>query len=407
MQLRPLPLALPFSALRALGWVVLALTVVFALVLVPFSGAICWAIFIAVVFIPVQRRLTRRLRGHATVAALLTLLLIVLIVILPLSLLGVSITQEVAAFVARLRSGNVDIGAYFRQIHAVMPAWAQSLLERLGVGTFADLQQELTTALSESARAIPVRVFNAGQLTLNWVLSFFLMLYLLFFLLRDGDDVAREIVAAIPLADKHKQLLALRFVQAIRATIRGNIVVALVQGFLGGLAFWVLGISGPLLWGTVMAVLSLLPSIGAALVWGPVAIYLFANGMLWQGVALALWGSLAIGLVDNLLRPSLVGKDIHLPDYAVLFATLGGIALFGISGFVLGPVIAAMFLAGWKLFTQARASGDAGAVPGAAMVDDGLPLAAPPLAGSAVPPVATPTPADSPAPRPGTTGLTS
>lgn len=354
MQIRSLPL--PFTALRSLFWVVVALSILFALVLLPFSGAICWAIFIAVVFMPLQRRVARRLGNRHGVAAVLTLAVIVLIVILPLSLLGVSITQEVAAFVAKLRSGNVDIGSYFGRLHAIMPAWAQNMLERLGVGTFADLQNELTSALAQSASAIPVRVLTAGQLTLNWVLSFFLMLYLMFFLLRDGDTLGSAIVEAIPLADKHKQLLAQRFVQAIRATIRGNIVVALVQGVLGGLAFWVLGITGALLWGTVMAVLSLLPSIGAALVWGPVAIYLVVNGALWQGVALGVWGLLVIGLIDNVLRPSLVGKDIHLPDYAVLFATVGGIGLFGISGFVLGPVIAAMFLAAWKLFTQERAT---------------------------------------------------
>ena len=128
-----------------------------------------------------------------------------------------------------------------------------------------------------------------------------------------------------------------------------------MQGVLGGLAFWFLGITGPLLWGALMALLSLLPAVGAALVWGPVAAYLLASGSLWPAIGLTVWGVLVIGLVDNVLRPILVGKETRLPDYLVLIATLGGLSVFGINGFVIGPVIAAMFLASWEIFTEVRA----------------------------------------------------
>jgi predicted PurR-regulated permease PerM len=131
-------------------------------------------------------------------------------------------------------------------------------------------------------------------------------------------------------------------------------VVALVQGTLGGMAFWVLGITGPLLWGALMALLSLLPAVGAALVWGPVAIYLLSTGSLWPAVGLTAWGVVVIGLVDNVLRPILVGKETRLPDYFVLIATLGGLAAFGLNGFVIGPVIAAIFLATWDILAEAR-----------------------------------------------------
>ena len=130
--------------------------------------------------------------------------------------------------------------------------------------------------------------------------------------------------------------------------------MALLQGALGGLIFWFLGIGAPLLWGVVMAFLSLLPAIGAALVWMPVAVYLLATGAVWQGVVLILYGMLVIGLVDNFLRPILVGKDTKMPDYVVLISTLGGIATFGLNGFVIGPVIAAMFIAAWDLFSESR-----------------------------------------------------
>jgi predicted PurR-regulated permease PerM len=140
----------------------------------------------------------------------------------------------------------------------------------------------------------------------------------------------------------------------IRAAVKGDLMVAAVQGALGGLAFWALGVGGALLWGVLMAFLSLLPIIGAALVWGPVAIYFFITGAVWQGLALFAFGLLVIGLIDNLLRPMLVGKDAHMPDYVVMITTLGGMAVFGINGFILGPVIAAMFIAVWHIYGVTR-----------------------------------------------------
>jgi predicted PurR-regulated permease PerM len=140
----------------------------------------------------------------------------------------------------------------------------------------------------------------------------------------------------------------------VRATVKGNLLVALIQGALGGLAFWFLGVSGALLWAGLMAALSLLPAVGAALVWLPVALYFLVTGALWQGLALSAYGVLVIGLVDNLLRPVLVGQDTRLPDYVVMISTLGGMAVFGINGFILGPLIAAMFLSAWQIFGETR-----------------------------------------------------
>ena len=141
--------------------------------------------------------------------------------------------------------------------------------------------------------------------------------------------------------------------------MKGNILVAIVQGTLGGLAFWVLGVHAPILWGVVMAFLSLLPAIGAALIWGPVAFYLLATGQIWQGIALIVFCSVVIGLIDNVLRPILVGKDTKLPDYVVLISTLGGLAVIGLNGFVIGPLIAAMFVSGWKLLATEHGRIDA------------------------------------------------
>jgi predicted PurR-regulated permease PerM len=172
--------------------------------------------------------------------------------------------------------------------------------------------------------------------------------------LRDGPTVSRHIKRAIPLGETYKQHLLTKFTMVVKATVKGNIAVAVVQGALGGFIFWVLGLQGALLWGVLMAVLSLLPAVGAGLIWGPVAIYFLATGAIWQAAVLTAFGAIVIGLADNILRPQLVGKDLKLPDYVVLISTLGGLSLFGLNGFVIGPMIAALFIAAWSLFADAR-----------------------------------------------------
>jgi predicted PurR-regulated permease PerM len=180
------------------------------------------------------------------------------------------------------------------------------------------------------------------------------MLYLLFFLLRDGLALTRRMKVAIPLRSEQQDALFAKFTVVVRATVKGDILVALLQGVAGGAAFWLLGVRAALLWAVLMAFLSLLPAIGAALVWLPVAIYFLATGSLWQGVFLILYGLLVIGLVDNFLRPMLVGQATKMPDYVVLISTLGGIQTFGLHGFIVGPIIAAMFLVVWDIFSTSN-----------------------------------------------------
>jgi predicted PurR-regulated permease PerM len=153
---------------------------------------------------------------------------------------------------------------------------------------------------------------------------------------------------------EYKRHLFSKFTTVVRATVKGNIAVAAVQGTLGGVMFSFLGIQGALRWGFVMAFLSLVPAIGAGLIWAPVAIYFLLTGAIWQGITLIAFGVLVIGMVDNVLRPILVGKDTQLPDYVVLISTLGGMVVFGLNGFVIGPVIAALFISGWDLFSSSR-----------------------------------------------------
>jgi predicted PurR-regulated permease PerM len=350
----PEPLNSPALQSKALIWLLMIVTVLFIVILWPYSGAVSWAVFLAIVFSSLQDRSVDVCRGHRGWAAFGTLMVIVVSVLLPTALLTAAITQEAVAFYERVRSGEIQIGQYFQRGVEALPTWARGLLDRFGVGDLTLVQDKVVELLGRSGQTITSRVFSIGQNTLEFLVSFFVMLYLLFFLLRDGRELAASAARAMPLKQAHTTRLLTQFATVVRATVKGNVVVALVQGTLGGLAFWTLGIAGPLLWGAVMALLSLLPAVGAALVWGPVAIYLASTGSVLPALGLTLWGVLVIGLVDNVLRPILVGRDTRMPDYLVLIATLGGLTVFGLNGFVIGPVIAAMFLVTWDIFAQAR-----------------------------------------------------
>jgi len=348
------PLNSPMLQSKALLWLLMVVTILFAVVLCELFGAVSWAVFMAIVFAPLQERSTLVCRGRRGWAAFGTLVVIVVSVLLPFALLSAAITQEAAAFYDSVKNGDIQLGQYFQRGVDALPSWVRAGLERLGLANLVEVQQKIVTAIARSSQQLTSRAFSIGQNTLTFVINLSVMLYLLFFLLRDGKKLAAQAARALPLERRHTQRLLQQFATVVRATVKGNVVVALVQGTLGGIAFWVLGISGALLWGALMALLSLLPAVGAALVWGPVAIYLLTTGALWPAIGLAAWGVLAIGLVDNVLRPMLVGKETRLPDYLVLIATLGGLAAFGINGFVIGPVIAAIFLATWEIFAEAR-----------------------------------------------------
>jgi predicted PurR-regulated permease PerM len=328
-------------------------TIAFLWILLPYSGAVFWGVVFAIIFAPLQSKLLRATKGKPTVAALLSLLVIVLMVLLPLAMITASLVDQVAGIYTMVSSGQIDFAHYFEVVMRALPNWAISILERFELTNLASLQTKITEFAAQISQAAATYALNIGRNTLDFVVSMTIMLYLLFFLLRDGRILAARIQRAVPLSVEYKSRLFQNFTTVIRATVKGNVLVAIAQGALGGLIFWMLDVSGPLLWGVVMAFLSLLPAIGAALVWGPVAIYFLVTGAIWQGVVLAAYGVLVIGLVDNILRPILVGKDTKLPDYVILLSTLGGMALFGLNGFVIGPVIAALFIAAWDLFCRA------------------------------------------------------
>ncbi len=328
-------------------------TIGFIWILLPYYAALFWATALAVLFYPIQRRLLVRFRGRANLAAMVTLLIVLLIVIIPMIAISGALIQEIANSYKRISSGEFNLGVYFEQIVTALPPSVHSVLNQLGVGDILGLREKLQQGALAGGRFLATQAVSLGQNTAQLLIGLGVMMYALFFLLRDGAQLARHSKQLIPMSESHKQHFIRKFATVVRATVKGNIVVAITQGTLGGLMFWVLGIQGPLLWGVVMTVLSLLPAVGAALIWAPVAVYFLVTGAVIQGIVLILFGVLVIGLIDNLLRPILVGKDTKIPDWVILVSTLGGISVFGLNGFVLGPLAAALFMSAWDLFPSA------------------------------------------------------
>jgi predicted PurR-regulated permease PerM len=344
----------PTRALEDRTFLVLvaAISLAFAWILWPYRGAILWGIVFAIVFTPLFQRLSQAVRVRRSLAALVTILIILVIVIAPVTLVSLSLTNELTTVVQRMQSGQVDIGSHVQRLLASLPAWIVNLLNTLELTDVVTLRERVAATLTRMSQVLATRAVHMGQYTLGLVFQLLIMLYLLFFLLRDGNAIAARIKHAIPLRAHQQDALVRKFAVVIRATVKGNVVVALLQGLLGGVIFWFLDIKAPLLWAALMAILSLLPLVGAFLIWLPVSLYLLFTGATWQGAVLLAYGVLVISLVDNVVRPLLVGKDTKMPDYIVLLSTLGGLAVFGINGFIMGPLIAAMFMAVWDIFER-------------------------------------------------------
>ncbi len=327
-----------------------AISIAFLLLLKPFFGPIFWAFAITVIFFPVQQYLLKRFRGRTNLCALMTLLACVFVVVLPATVLISSVITEGANYYQKLETGELNPALYIEKIHTAFPV-VQQTIDRFGIDIAKIKENSINLAMS-SGKLAAQHALNIGQNTFKLLLNICLMLYLTFFLLRDGKYLLELFIRALPLGDARERLLFAKLGEVTRATIKGNLVIALVQGSLGGLIFWILGIPGALLWGVVMAVLSLIPAVGPAIVWVPVSIYLFATGDNVKAIILIAFGMGVIGLIDNILRPILVGRDTKLPDYIVLLSTLGGLVLFGINGFVIGPLVAALFIAFWGIFMR-------------------------------------------------------
>lgn len=336
-------------------WVLVVLvTLGFALLVAPYFGAILWGLVVAILFEPVNRRVSVLLGGRKTLATTLTLLLIIALVILPALLLGVALVQEALSIYGKFETGQVDIVSMARRFVASLPRWAREAVMATDISDIDSLKDMFGGGIASGVQALAARALNLGQGALKFIASLGIMLYLTFFLLRDGEAMGQKILPAIPLRSAERDTLLRHFVVVVRATMKGTVVVAIVQGVLGGTIFWALGIEGALLWGVFMGFFSLVPAVGTGAIWVPVAIYLLVTGSITEGLILVGCGLFVIGMVDNLLRPILVGKDTRMPDFVVLIATLAGLSIFGLNGFIIGPMIAALFMAVWSMVAEHR-----------------------------------------------------
>jgi predicted PurR-regulated permease PerM len=325
-------------------------SVLFFYLLKPFFAPVFWACAVSLLFYPVQELLRRRWGNRPNLIALSTLLLCVIVVVIPALLILSSFVEEGTNVYDRIQSGEINLNDYLERVRTALPA-VQRLMDWLELDPAALEERATSGALAASGFAAR-NVFSLGQTTFQFILSLGLMLYMTFFLLRDGPHLVDLIARALPLGDERERLLFKKFAEVTRATVKGNLVVAVVQGALGGVIFWILDIPGPILWAVAMAIVSLIPAVGAGLIWLPFSIYLFITGQFGSGLALVIYGLVVIGLADNILRPLLVGRDTKLPDWLVLLSTLGGISMFGINGFVIGPLVAALFIVFWQIFSR-------------------------------------------------------
>ncbi len=322
----------------------------------PFFSAILWGIVASIVFWPLHRRLVARMPRRKNIAATITLTLIVAVVIMPAIGVGSLLIEQAIQVYQSLQTRQIDIGKIVANVQAGLPTSFTYALDRFGFGDVQSVERKLVLIANDGARIAAQQAVQFGQGAFNFAVSLSVMLYLTYFLLRDGSTITRRIGERIPLADAQRRDLFNKFTTVVRATVKGSIAVAMMQGLVGGVVFAIIGVPAPLLWGVVMGVFALVPAVGTGLVWVPFTIYLLATGSLWQGALLGVAGFFVIGSVDNVLRPWLVGADTRMPDYVVLISTLGGISVMGFGGIVVGPMIAAMFIAAWDSFLEQRKS---------------------------------------------------
>lgn len=349
---------------------VAGISLLFLLVVRRFLLAVLLAAVFAGMAYPLYRWLLARVRRRKAIAALATILVLLLGVALPL-----------AGFLAMVAAEAV-------QVSEGAGEWLQGQAGRVDeLRRWADRVPFLGRVLPESGelveqmRGIAVgtgsvlvgRVAAATRSTLAFFLQLFVLLYAMFFFLLDGPGILRKILYYIPLAPAEEEALLERFVSVTRATLKGSLLIGAIQGAAAGLAFWVAGVPGPAFWGTVMVVLSVIPAVGAALVWVPAVIYLFFVGKVAAAIGLLVWCALVVSTIDNFLRPRLVGRDARMSDLLILLSTLGGIFVFGAVGFIIGPIVAALFVTIWHIYGETFAAW-LPAVPAAARV---VPPAAP------------------------------
>jgi predicted PurR-regulated permease PerM len=342
------------------------ITLLFLVMIRRFLMAVLLAAILSGLVYPLHTVLLRWLNGRRTWASLGTLVVVVLLVGLPLlAFFGLVATQAVEV--------SQTAGPWIQQQISQVGELDQRLrslpiLDRLpGVQRLLPSSQEVVAKVGEAASGVGTFLVRSlaevTRGTVGFFLQLFIMLYAMFFFLADGKSILHRILFYIPLAPEDEERLLEKFVSVARATLKGSLLIAVIQGILAALAFWVVGVPGWAFWGTVTIVVAIIPAIGGAIVWVPMVVYLFFTGHSGAALGLLAWSGGVVSMVDNFLRPRLVGRDTRMSDLLILLSTLGGIMLFGPVGFVVGPIVAALFVTVWHLYGEAFGEWLPGHVP--------------------------------------------
>ncbi len=331
--------------------VLLSVTTATATLFAPFMGSIFIAAIFAILFYGMYERLAVKLGNHPKLASSIMCVFVVIIIVLPLGAVGTLVVNETNDLLQKVVTGTNGMGDVADRISgavngvvAVVPG--ASLL----VGTDGVMSSE---AVSKATQQIGKGALVVAQKTYaligNGIIGIFILLFTLFFFFVDGRRIMRKIMFISPLKDAHEQLLFTRFASMSRATLKGTLIIGLVQGTLAGLAFWAAGVPSVMMWAIVMTAFAIIPMIGAGFIGFPVAIYYLLTGDAVAGLIL-IGAFTFISLLDNYLRPVLVGHDAKMHTLLVFFATFGGIVVFGLAGFIIGPIIMVLFVTLWDIY---------------------------------------------------------
>jgi len=323
-------------------------TLLFLYLLKPFFFPLFWAIVIAGIFRPLYRRINLRLNSP-NLSTVAIFFVIGLIVILPAGVVGTLVFNESVQFYGKLSPDPKSLDRGFQ--HIIEAIADNPLAVRLKIN-----QDVLSEKAVEVARSVTNYLFvhlqALTQNTLGMMVKLAIMLYALFFFVRDGDKFLRMAMQISPLGKGRERLLYERFVTTARSTLKVTLIIGGIQGMLGAIAFLITGIEGALIWGLLMILMAVVPVVGCSIIWAPAGVLMLLTGHLWEGVVILAVGFLVISTVDNLLRPILIGKDVEMHPLLIFLSTLGGIVLFGFSGFVIGPIITAMLIAIWEMYEE-------------------------------------------------------
>jgi predicted PurR-regulated permease PerM len=329
---------------------VVAVSALFLAVTWPLLQALLLGALLAGLCHPLYRWITRLFGGRRSLGAIVTLVILFIVVAGPLSaFLGVVVQQALAV-------SNQAIPWVQQHFGAASTFNAHDwLVQRFpALADHVPSQAQLVESVGAVAKSIGGFLVTAASrmtaTTAAFLLNLFVMVYAMFFFFRDGEKILEKIFYYLPLRDEDEGLMLQRFASITRATVKGTLVIGIIQGTLAGVAFWIAGIDGSAFWGTIMAILSIIPGVGAALIWVPAVIYLIVTGQVLAGLLLLAWCAAVVGTVDNILRPILVGKDAKMPDLLILVGTLGGLFLFGPIGFIVGPIVCGLFLTVWEIY---------------------------------------------------------